>query len=614
MLRNLFLISIFVAALHAESGADAWLRHAPLDEASARQYNTLPAVAVAFTATPPAQSAQNELLRGVRGMLGRTLRVESGLPKEPAILLGTLADFHQSAPQLALTADLPLDGYWLTTASAGGVTYTVITAANDRGVLYGTFAFLRKIALAEPVAKLDEKQSPYAPVRWVNEWNNLDGIIERGYGGRSIFWDKLQARQDLTRVGEYGRLLASIGINACSINNVNANPRVLAPDFIPQVVRIAEAFRPWGVRVALAVDFGSPKTLGGLDTFDPLEPRVASWWKDRVDALYAAVPDLAGFVLKADSEGRVGPATYGRTHADAANLLARALQPHLGLLFYRGFVYDHQPLDQSEERSRPRRIRQLPTARRQVRRQRDCADQTRADRFSSARAGLAAFRRAGENQSGHRTTNHAGVLRPVPPHGLPRPHVERSARFRHAPPRRRDAGEGPRGKSSPAHWRICRRSNVGLDENWYANHMSQANLYGFGRLAWNPDLSAQRIIDEWTKLTFGSDPKVVETINSIQLTSWRTFENYTGPLGLQTLTDIVGDHYGVAVEASERNGWGQWHNADGGRRDGTNVAKGTAISDSTAPAWLTQAWRPSRRPAAFLHHVPTPTNCIPGRR
>ena len=195
--RFFFLIANLLVVLHAESGADAWLRHAPLDEASARQYATLPAAVVNFTATPPAESAQRELLRGVRGMLGRTLRVESGLPKEPAILMGTLADLRQ----LHLTADLPLDGYWLTTASVGSVTYTVITAANDRGVLYGTFAFLRKIALGEPVAKLDEKHSPYAPVRWVNEWNNLDGTIERGYGGRSIFWDKLQAREDLTRVG-----------------------------------------------------------------------------------------------------------------------------------------------------------------------------------------------------------------------------------------------------------------------------------------------------------------------------------------------------------------------------------------------------------------------------
>ena len=193
MLRNLLLFAALT--LHAETGADAWLRHAPLDEASARQYRaSLPAAAVTFTFSPVAQSAQSELLRGVRGMLGRTLRVQSTLPPEPAIVLGTLADLHQ----FHITADLPPDAFWLTTASLNGVSYTVITAVNDRGVLYGTFALLRKIALGEPVAKLNEKQSPYAPVRWVNEWDNLDGTIERGYGGRSIFWDNLQARADLT--------------------------------------------------------------------------------------------------------------------------------------------------------------------------------------------------------------------------------------------------------------------------------------------------------------------------------------------------------------------------------------------------------------------------------
>ena len=175
----------------------------------------------------------------------------------------------------------------------------------------------------------------------MNEWDNLEGTIERGYGGASIFWANLKAREDLTRVSEYGRLLASLGINGCAINNVNANPQVLAPDFIPQIARIAAAFRPWGVHVAISVDFGSPKTIGGLDTFDPLDPKVAAWWKAKADELYRAVPDLGGVVLKADSEGRVGPSTYGRTHADAANVVARALKPHGGLLFYRGFVYDH---------------------------------------------------------------------------------------------------------------------------------------------------------------------------------------------------------------------------------------------------------------------------------
>ena len=606
MLRYLLLLA--VVPLCAETGADAWLRHAPLDEASARQYRAiLPAAVVTYTKSPVAQSAQSELLRGIRGMLGRTLRVESGLPKEPAIVLGTLADLRQ----LHLTADLPVDGYWLTTANAGGVSYTVITGSNDRGVLYGAFAFLRKIALGEPVGKLDEKQSPYAPVRWVNEWNNLDGTIERGYGGRSIFWDNLQARADLTRVGEYGRLLASLGINACSINNVNANPRVLAPDFLPQVVRIAEAFRPWGVRVALAVDFGSPKTLGELDTFDPLEPKVASWWKDRVDALYAAIPDLAGFVLKADSEGRVGPATYGRTHADAANLLARALQPHHGLLFYRGFVYDHhadwtnpkndrgraaydnfQPLDGNFDDNVIVQIKHGPI------------DFQVREPASPLFGALEKTNQAIELQIPQEyfgQSRHTVFLVPMWKAALD---FDMRVRDGETPVKALVAGKTfhrPTGG-------FVGVSNVGLDANWYGNHLSQANLYGFGRLAWNPDLTSERIIDEWTRLTFGSDPKAVETINAIQLNSWRTYENYTGPLGLQTLTDIVGDHYGVAVEASERNGWGQWHNADDkGVGMERTVAKGTGYIGQYRPAVAKLYESLEACPddlLLFLHHVP----------
>ncbi len=612
MLRSLLLTTAFLTALHAETGADAWLRHAPLDDAAARPYlATLPAVVATYTNSPVAQSAERELLRGIRGMLGRTLRLQSGLPAESAIVLGTVADLQRAAPRLHVEADLPVDGYWLTTASLNGVSYTVITAANDRGVLYGVFGFLRKIALGEPVAKLDEKQSPYAPVRWVNEWDNLDGSIERGYGGRSIFWDNLQAREDLSRVADYGRLLASLGINACAINNVNANPRILAADFTPQIARIAEAFRPWGVRVALAVDFGSPKTIGGLDTFDPLEPKVASWWKARVDALYTAVPDLAGFVLKADSEGRVGPATYGRSHADAANLLARALQPHGGLLFYRGFVYDHhadwtnpkndrgraaydnfQPLDGKFDDNVIVQIKHGPI------------DFQVREPASPLFGALEKTNQAVElqiTQEYFGQSRHTVFLVPM---------------WKEVLDFNMHAGEGATPVKALVAGKTFHRptggfvgvSNVGLDENWYGNHLSQANLYGFGRLAWDPDLSARRIIDEWTRLTFGSDPKAVETINAIQLTSWRTYEDYTGPLGLQTLTDIVGDHYGVSVEASERNGWGQWHNADDkGVGMERTVAKGTGYTAQYRPAVARVYESLDTCPddlLLFLHHVP----------
>ena len=178
-------------------------------------------------------------------------------------------------------------------------------------------------------------------MRWVNQWDNLDGSIERGYGGRSIFWENGHAR-DGSLASQRLRPVARVGRDQrVAINSVNANPRVLSPDCLRTSRRIAGALRPWGVRIAIAIDFGSPKTSGGLQTYDPLDPNVVAWWRTKMDDLYRVVPDMAGVVLKADSEGRVGPSQYGRSHADAANVVARALAPHRGLMFYRGFVYDH---------------------------------------------------------------------------------------------------------------------------------------------------------------------------------------------------------------------------------------------------------------------------------
>ena len=610
------LVLVAAAGLHAETGRAAWLRYAAVGDASARQYReTLPAVVVALGNAAPLESARRELLLGIRGMVGRTLRVESRVPGESAIVLGTLGAIRQAFPQLDAAANLEPDGYWLRTLRAGAARYTVVTAANDRGVLYGTFALLRKIALGEPVGDLDEKQSPYAPIRWINQWDNLDGSIERGYGGRSIFWEDGRAREDLTRAGEYARLLASLGINGCSINNVNANPRILASDFIPQVTRIAAAFRPWGIRVALSVDFGSPQTVGGLDTFDPLDPRVAAWWKSKADELYRAIPDLAGFVLKADSEGRVGPSAYGRTHADAANVVARALKPHGGLLFYRGFVYDHHMDWRNPKNDRARaaydNFRPLDGK----------FDDNVVIQIKNGPIDFQVREPASPLFGALEKTNQAVELQITQEYmGQARhtvflvPMWKETLDF--------DMHAGPIGRPAPTPvkalvaGKVFHRptggfvgvANVGLDENWAGNHLSMANLYGFGRLAWDPDLSARRLAEEWTRLTFGDDPKVVETVVGIQLSSWRTYENYTGPLGLQTLTDITGDHYGVAVEASERNGWGQWHNADekGAGMDRT-VATGTGFIGQYHPAVASVYESLATCPddlLLFLHHVP----------
>jgi alpha-glucuronidase len=617
------LAGIVAGSLSAETGAAAWLRYETLSDSALRQYRAaVPPAVTTYGNSPVLESARHELIRGIRGMLGRTLRVESQLPAEGSVVLGTLAQIRQSAPQLHLDAQLGAEGYWLTTVHVGGATHMVIAGADERGTLYGVFAYLRKLGAGEPVTALNDRQTPYSPVRWVNQWDNLDGTIERGYGGRSIFWDNLHVREDLSRVTEYGRLLASLGINGCTVTSVNANPRALGDDFVPQIARIADTFRPWGVRVSIAVDFGSPKSLGGLDTFDPQDARVATWWKARADALYAAIPDLGGFVLKADSEGRVGPSTYGRTHADAANVVARALKPHGGLLFYRGFVYDHhmdwrnpkndrgraaydnfQPLDGSFDDNVIVQIKHGPI-------------DFQVREPASPLFGVL------------EKTNQAIELQVTQEYfGQGRHTVFLVPMWKEALDFNMQVGQsqaGPAGKSVPPPTPVKARVagkvfhrptggfvgvvNVGLDENWFGNNLSEANLYGFGRLAWNPDLSARQIVDEWTRLTFGDDPKVLQTVDALQLSSWRTYENYTGPLGLQTLTDIVGNHYGVSVEASERNGWGQWHDADakGAGKDRT-VATGTGYIGQYSPDVARVYESVETCPddlLLFLHHVP----------
>ena len=273
-------------------------------------------------------------------------------------MVGTLARLRQAVPGLPFDGTLPADGYWLKTTTIGGARYLLIAGESDRAVLYGAFALLRKMAIGDSIISLDEKQGPSAPIRWVNEWNNIDGSIERGYGGRSIFWEEGHIRDDLARVNDYGRLLASLGINGISINNVNANPLVLSAGFIPQVARVADVLRPWGVRLALAIDFGSPQTLGKLSMYDPLDPAVIAWWKGRADDLYQAIPDFGGFVLKADSEGRVSPSGVRPDSRGCRQRRgARTGAPRRRDFLSRVRLRPSHGLEQSQERSGPRRLR-----------------------------------------------------------------------------------------------------------------------------------------------------------------------------------------------------------------------------------------------------------------
>jgi len=575
------------ANVHADAGYDAWLRYAQLSNAERVKYEALPASVVVLGDSPLLHTSQGELIRGVRGMLGRTLRAEKGLPAEKSILLTTLARLRAAAPDAHAPQSLVPGGYWIATVPLHGYDCLVIAGADGRGTLYGTFDLLRRIALGEDVSHLRETQQPAAPVRWVNQWDNLDGRIERGYGGRSIFFEDGRVRADLARASDYARLLASVGINGCVVNNVNADPRMLAADFIPQLARIADAFRPWGVKLAISVDFSAPKALGELDTFDPLDPRVAAWWKKKVGEIYRQIPDFGGFLVKADSEGRLGPSTYGRTPVDAANMLAGALRPHGGVLLYRAFVYNSHldwrnlkadrakaaydifhPLDGKFAGNVIVQIKNGPI------------DFQVREPASPLFGGLQKTNEAIELQITQEYTGqqrHLVFLVPMWKEALD---FDMHVGGRYTPVK--DIVTG----------RVFHRalggfagvSNVGLDANWLGNPMAMANLYGFGRLAWDPNRSAAAIVDEWTRLTFGNNLVVDRTIDRMQITSWRTYEDYTGPLGAGTLTDILGSHYGPGVGSAEHNGWGQWFRADrhGVGMDRT-IATGTGYVGQYSP-------------------------------
>jgi len=596
--------------LCAESGEDAWLRYARLEQRAVQQYQSLPATVVALGNSAILHNAQQELIRGAGGMLGRPFRDATELTSEPAIVLGTAEALREAVPDLQIP-HIQNDGFWLAKRQLGGVDRIVVAGSTERGVLYGAFALLRKISLGESVDNLDDVQQPYAPLRWINQWDNLDGRIERGYAGPSIFFENGGVRADLTRAAEYARLLASIGINGCTVNNVNADPRVLTPEFLPQLARIGDVFRPWGVTLSLSADFSSPKVIGGLDTFDPLDTRVQHWWSSKVDEIYRLIPDFGGFVVKADSEGRLGPATYGRNPADAANVIARALKPHRGIVFYRAFVYNHHLDWQNPKNDRAKaaydNFHPLDGK----------FDDNVVIQIKNGPIDFQVREPVSPLFSGLENTNEAIELQITQEYlGQGRHMVFLPTMWKET----LDFDLRANGKATLVKEIVAGRSfhrptgglvgvaNVGMDANWLGHPLAMANLYGFGRLAWDPDLSARAIAEEWTRLTFGSDPLLVHTVTAMQLASWRIYEDYTGPLGVGTLTNITGPHYGPGIESSERNGWGQWHRGDheGIGMDRT-AATGTDYASQYSPEVARRYESLKSTPdelLLFFHHVP----------
>ncbi len=526
------------------------------------------------------------------------------------IVLGTAAEVRKAYPQIAVPEKLSGESYWINTTHPRHGTLIIVAGGDERGALYGAFALLRIFAESNGVPKAPIREVPAMPIRWTDEWDNANGTVERGYGGRSIFFENGKVRDDLSAVSEYARLLASVGINGCNVNNVNGASLFLTSDWIRGLARIADAMRPWGVRLAISVDIASPQKIGGLKTFDPLDPTVQAWWAAKVDEIYAQIPDLAGFTVKADSEGQAGPASYGRSPADAANLLANALAPHGGVVLYRAFVYNNHldyndlkadraraaydifhPLDGKFASNVVVQIKYGPI------------DFQAREPVSPLFAGLEKTNSAMELQITQEYTGQQRHLVYLAPMWKQMLDFDLRAQNRSTPVKEIIEGKSfnrPLGG-------MIGVSCVGRD-GWLGSPLAIANLYAFGRLAWDPNLSAEQIAEEWTRQTINTDPQVVATVTKMLMQSWPAYEHYTGPLGTQTLTDPTGSHYGPGIEGSERNGWGQWHRDDAeGIGIDRSVATGTGFAGQYPPAVAKMYESPATTPdnlLLFFHHVP----------
>jgi len=594
-----------IVAAEAEDGSAAWLRYARVE--SPAQYQQIPSEIVVLADNPVSRGAAEELQRGLSSELGRIFSVTAKLTGAPALVLSTQALLPHSL-DISPSDKLQNEGFSIGFARDGDSSDLVLEGGNSAAELYAAFRLLENVETGKPIEDAD---APESSLRWTDEWDNLNGSIERGYAGRSIFFDGGRVRADLSRASAYARLLASIGINGCNVNNVNADLDLLTTEHLHEFVRLAAAFRPWGVKLALSVDISSPQTVGGLSTFDPLDPSVIRWWTRKVDEIYTLIPDFGGLTIKADSEGRSGPSQYGRTPVDAANLLARALKPHGGIVLYRAFVYNHH-LDWTDAKADRARAGYDNFAKYDGRFEPNVIVQIKHGPIDFQTREpvsplFAALRHTSQAIELETTQEYTGQQR----HMAFLPGMWKWVL---------SADTGAEGKSSTIADIVTGKrfgqplggfvsvTNVGLDANWLHHPMAMANLFGFGKLAWHPGADLDEITQTWSRLTWGDDQQVTKTVTSMLRSSWQTYESYTGPNGMGTLTDIISVHYGPGIDSAERNGWGQWFRAEpNGIGMDRTIATGTGFIGQY-PRELAEKYESLETcPDAlllFFHHVP----------
>jgi len=496
------------------------------------------------------------------------LNLKTDLKGTKKVIFSCVEDLSNAEKSEFESLELKDEGYVIKDLT----TAVYVVGKKDKGVLYGMFHVLRLLAQHLDLDGLDIVENPYNDVRMLNHWDNMDekdfmGSVERGYAGNSIFFENCQIVKDKRRIKAYARLLASVGINCVSINNVNVHAlesKLITKELLPEVVEIAEIFRGYGVKLFLSINYASPITLAGMDTSDPLDEGVRAWWKKQLAEVYDYIPDFGGVVVKADSEGRPGPFTYGRTHADGANMLAEALAPYGGLVFWRCFVYNCQQdwRDRKTDRARAAYDHFMPL------------DGTFLDNvvlqikngpidfqvrepLSPLLGAMTKTNQIMEFQVTQEYLGHSKDACFLVPQWK-----EYFAFDTHAQGAGSTIDKIANGSLyDRQNGGVVAVANIGNDANWTGHKLAQANFYGYGRLIWNPSLTSDEIATEWIQLTFGHDAKVLEIVKGILLDSWPTYEKYTAPLSVGFMVQPH-LHYGVNIDGYEYSKWGTYHFAD----------------------------------------------------
>ncbi|WP_419211221.1 alpha-glucuronidase family glycosyl hydrolase [Maribacter sp. X9] len=612
---KLSLVFIFLSflKLHSQHLDDykLWLKYNNIEDKNlATDYSNITNSIYLPTTSEIYTNTKKELSTAIPQMLGRESTFTDALRPENSLII----DLYDNLPKdLQLKVEREFknvsnEGFLIKSVKYNNAPITIISAKKEIGILYAVFRFLHLMQTHENLKEIDLIDSPKLQLRMLNHWDNLDRTVERGYAGFSLWnWQKLPGYID-ERYIDYARANASIGINAISLTNVNANALVLTPMYLEKVEALANIFRGYGVKVYLTARFSAPIEIGKLKTADPLDVAVQKWWQNKAKEIYTFIPDFGGFLVKANSEGQPGPQNYGRNHVDGANMMAKALEPFGGNVIWRAFVYsEHDDTDrakQAYDEFLPYDGKFMDNVLVQVKN--GPIDFQPREPFHPM---FGAMKKTPLVMEFQITQEYLGFSTHLV--FLPKLFEEVL-----------DSDTYQKGKGSTVAKIVdgslygnklsgmAGVANIGTDINWTGHPFAQANWYGFGRLAWDPYLSSEMIADEWLRATYNNDQEFIEPVKKMMLMSREAVVNYMNPLGLHHLFD-TGHHYGPGpwVNNLGRPDWNPvyYHKADTMGIGFDRTPTGSNATEQYAPYLANLYNDPKRIPEEYLlwfHHLP----------